>query len=134
MEGVTVTRLDPESGERQVPIELRSFGARLLTLQPRQRNRVHRHKTQEELYFVLDGELTLALEGGEELTVRSHEIAVVQPSVRRQLMNRGWAKVSVLAVGAAGEHASGDGEAFTDWSDNEPKRPPDVPMPDDLPD
>lgn len=133
MDGVAVTKLDLETGERQVPLELRSLGARLLTLQPRQRNRVHRHRDQEELYLVLDGELTIAFEGGEELTLRRHELAVVQPHVRRQLMNRGPATVSVFAVGGSGDHVSGDGEAFADWSDDEPKRPPDVAIPDDLP-
>jgi uncharacterized cupin superfamily protein len=136
-EGVTTTRLGVGTPERQVSLTdalgLRAFGARLLTLQPRQRNRVHRHRRQEELYVVVDGELTIAFEGGEELTLQRDEVALVRPDVRRQLMNRGTEPVSVLAVGGAGEHEGGDGEAFTDWSSDEPHPPPEVPIPEDLP-
>lgn len=136
-QGVTTTRLDLGTPERQVSLSdalgLRAFGARFLTLQPRQRNRVHRHRRQEELYVVVDGELTIAFEGGEMLTLRRDEVALVRPEVRRQLMNLGAEPVSVLAIGGAGEHELGDGEAFVDWSSDEPKPPPDVPIPEDLP-
>ena len=138
MDGVTVTALDLSAGERfkQVgtPLGLESMGCRIVTLEPRQRARVHRHREQEELYVVLEGELTLVLEGGEEVTVRRHEAARVAAPVRRQLVNRGSATVHVVAVGAAGMHDARDGEAFADWSDPEPKSPLDVPMPDDLAD
>lgn len=137
MEGVTHIPLDLSGGERfaQVgtPLGLESMGCRVITLDPRQRARVHRHREQEELYVVLEGELTLVFEGGEEITVRRHGAVRIGPPVRRQLVNRGSDRVQVLAVGAAGPHEARDGEAFTDWSDSEPKSPLDVPMPDDLP-
>ena len=137
MEGVTHIPLDLSGGERfaQVgtPLGLESMGCRVITLGPRQRARVHRHREQEELYVVLEGELTLVFEGGDEIAVRRHEAVRIAPPVRRQLANRGSEPVHVLAVGASGTHEPRDGEAFADWSDTEPKSPLDVPMPDDLP-
>jgi uncharacterized cupin superfamily protein len=136
-EGVTTTRLDLSTSERQTSLTealaLGSLGARLLSLAPRQRNRIHRHRAQEEVYVVLEGELTIGFEGGEELTLRQWEVARVPPPVRRQLMNRGSRRAKVLALGAAGEHVTGDGEAFTDWSETEGRPPPEVPIPEDLP-
>ena len=133
---MTTTRLDLATDERQVPLTealgLRSLGARLLKLEPRQRNRVHRHREQEEVYVVLEGELTVIFENGDELTAGRLEVVRIPPPVRRQLANRGGERVVVLALGAAGEHVTGGGEAFEDWSSNEAKRPPDVPLPDDL--
>ena len=137
MEGVTVTVLDLSAGERfkqvGVPLGLEAMGCRVITLEPRQRARIHRHREQEELYVVLEGELTLVFEGGEEVRVGRYEAARVAPPVRRQLVNKGDVRLQVLAVGAAGEHEPRDGEAFADWAETEGRSPLDVPMPDDLP-
>jgi uncharacterized cupin superfamily protein len=138
-EGVTSSRLDFGSGERFSSLSLsdalglRSFGLRLHTLAPRQRNRIHLHRDQEEVYLVLEGELTIGFEGGEELTVRRHELVRVPPEHRRQLMNRGDAPVQLLAIGAAGTHESADGEAFPDWSTRDGRPPLEIPYPEDLP-
>ena len=136
MDGVSVTKLDVDAAERfasiRQPLGLESMGANLMVLQPRQRGRIHRHGEQEELYVVLRGELTLAVEG-EETTVRALEAARVAASVRRQLLNRGSEPVAVLALGAAGSHVGRDGEAFADWAETEGRTPQEVPLPDDLP-
>jgi quercetin dioxygenase-like cupin family protein len=135
VEGVTRARIDFANDERfqllRRELGASSFGLNVLTLQPRQQGRIHRHRDQEEVYIVLRGELTLGFEG-EELRVAEGEAVRVAPDVRRRLMNRGDAPVVVLAIGGAGEHESRDGEAFTAWDDDEPKTPQDVPLPDDL--
>jgi mannose-6-phosphate isomerase-like protein (cupin superfamily) len=135
VEGVTRARIDFANGERfqllRRELGASSFGLNVLTLQPRQQGRIHRHRDQEEVYVVLRGELTLGFDG-EELRVAEGEVVCVAPEVRRRVMNRGEVPVVVLAIGGAGEHSSRDGEAFTAWDDDEPKTPQDVPLPDDL--
>jgi quercetin dioxygenase-like cupin family protein len=102
-----------------------------IVLKPGQRGRIHRHKNQEEVYLVLEGTLTLLLEG-ERNELAVGEVVRVAPSVRRQLVNRGPGRVVVVALGGAGEHVGRDGEAFGDWSDEQPVSPQELPMPPDL--
>jgi mannose-6-phosphate isomerase-like protein (cupin superfamily) len=135
VEGVTRARIDFANDERfqllRRELGASSFGLNVLTLQPRQQGRIHRHRDQEEVYIVLRGELTLGFDG-EEVRVAEGEVVRVAPAVRRRVMNRGDVPVVVLAIGGTGEHVSRDGEAFTAWDDDEPKTPQDVPLPDDL--
>ncbi|HSC03973.1 MAG TPA: cupin domain-containing protein [Solirubrobacteraceae bacterium] len=134
-EGTSTTRLDPETGERFLPLRrqlgVSSFGMNQIVLQPGQRGRIHRHKNQEEVYLVLEGTLTLLLEG-ERTELAVGELIRVAPKVRRQLVNRGPGRVVVVALGGAGEHQGRDGEAFGDWSDEQPVSPQELPMPPDL--
>jgi uncharacterized cupin superfamily protein len=129
--------LDPGSGERfqrlRDALGVTSFGINLITLQPRQRGRIHAHEHQEEVYVVLEGELTLAI-AGEEHVLGEGRLARVGPAVRRQLSNRGESRVVLLALGGAGEHEGRDGRAWTAWDEGgEGARPQEVPLPDDLP-
>lgn len=134
-EGTTRTRLSPEVGERFLPLRrqlgVSSFGMNQIVLQPGQRGRIHRHARQEEVYLVLEGTLSLMLEG-EETELVIGELIRVAPGVRRQLVNRGPGRLVLLALGGAGEHRGRDGEAFGDWSDVEPVSPQDLAMPSDL--
>lgn len=93
--------------------------------------RIHRHHRQEEVYVVLRGVLTLAVEG-EEHELGPGETARVAPSVRRQLSNRGDDLCVLLALGGAGEHEGRDGEAFTSWEETSGRPPQEVPIPPDL--
>src|SRR3954467_7049463 len=102
---------------------LKTFGLRQITLKPGQRNRIHRHREQEELYLVLTGRLTIELGPDEVEELGEGELARVSPDTRRRLANGGDATCTVIAVGAAGTHERGDGEAFLDWDDAEPKSP-----------
>ena len=133
--GTTTTRLDPDTGERFLPLRrqlgVSSFGMNQIVLQPGQRGRIHRHKQQEEVYLVLEGTLTLLLEG-ERSELAVGELIRVAPQVRRQLVNRGPGRVVVVALGGAGEHQGRDGEAFGDWGDEQPVSPQELPMPPDL--
>jgi uncharacterized cupin superfamily protein len=136
-EGVAFATLDREAGERfqtlRRELGVTSFGINLIVLQPGERGRIHSHERQEEVYLVLDGELTLLVE--REPTVLGRDrIARVAPGVRRQLVNAAREPLVLLALGGAGEHVGRDGSAWSDWDEAGPGRPPqEVPLPEDVP-
>lgn len=129
----TIDRDTPErfqSLRRELGVS--SFGLNVMVLQPGQRGRIHAHERQEEVYLVLEGELTLVVEG-EERVLGPDQVVRVGPAVRRQLANAGAARVVLVALGGAGEHAGRDGLAWESWDETGPGRPPtDVPLPADL--
>lgn len=135
-DGVTYGALDMEFGERFQTLRrmlgVTSFGLNLLLLEPGQRGRIHRHERQEEVYLVLEGVLTLGIEGEEREMTRG-DIVRIAPGVRRQLVNRGPGRVAVLAIGGAEPHEGRDGVAYTTWDETTGARPQEVPLPDDLP-
>jgi uncharacterized cupin superfamily protein len=134
--GVTYARIETTGTERFVTLRrmlgVTSFGMNLILLRPGQRGRIHRHENQEEVYLVLEGTLSLAVEGAER-DLRAGELARLAPEVRRQLVNRGPERLVILALGAAGEHVGRDGVAFTSWESATGAPPQEVPLPDDLP-
>jgi mannose-6-phosphate isomerase-like protein (cupin superfamily) len=134
--GTSRAALDPDGGEQFLSLRralgVTSFGMNQIVLRPRQRGRIHRHERQEEVYLVLEGTLTLVVEG-EEQAVERGELVRVGPEVRRQLVNRGPERLVLLALGGDGEHRGRDGRAFTGWDDAEGAPPADIPLPDDLP-
>jgi uncharacterized cupin superfamily protein len=137
MTDLAITTIDRDSGERfqrlRRELGLTAFGMNLIVLAPRQRGRIHAHEHQEEVFVVLEGELTLLVEG-EPHVLAADELVRVGPAVRRQLVNAGSQRLVLLALGGAGEHASRDGLAWESWDDDAPGRPPaDLPLPDDLP-
>ena len=81
---------------------------------------------------MLEGELTLVIEGEQEHVLGHGDAARVAPDVRRQLVNRGAGRLAILAIGGAQPHEGRDGMAYLGWDDTEPKSPADVPLPDDL--
>jgi mannose-6-phosphate isomerase-like protein (cupin superfamily) len=134
--GTSRTKLDPDGEERFVSLRralgVTSFGMNQIVLAPRQRGRIHRHERQEEVYLVLEGTLTLLVEGVEE-TLGPGELVRVAPELRRQLVNRGPERLVTVALGGDGEHTGRDGEAFTSWDDAQGAPPQEIPLPDDLP-
>ena len=134
--GVSFGALDLESSDRFVSLRrllgVTSFGMNLILLRPGQQGRIHRHQHQEEVYLVLEGRLTLVIEG-EEHGLAFGDLARVAPEVRRQLINRSSGRCAILALGAAGEHRGRDGLAYSSWSDSEGRPPQEVPLPEDLP-
>jgi mannose-6-phosphate isomerase-like protein (cupin superfamily) len=134
--GTSRAALDPAHGERFLSLRralgVSSFGINQMVLQPGQRMRIHRHRRQEEVYLVLEGVLTVAIEGDETELGRG-ELMRVAPEVRRQLINYGPGRVLLVALGGAAEHDSRDAEAFRAWEDESGLGPQDVPLPDDLP-
>jgi uncharacterized cupin superfamily protein len=116
---------------RELGVE--SFGINLMSLRPGQRLRVHRHKHQEEVYLVLEGTLTLLIEGEPHVLPPDH-LARVGPELRRQLTNPTNERVVLLALGGSGEHEGRDGLAWSDWDEEGPGREPrEIPLPEDLP-
>jgi uncharacterized cupin superfamily protein len=135
-EGFTRARLDRDSDDRLIPVRrvlgVSTFGANLIALEPGQRQRIHRHRVQEEAYIVLEGTLTVVIER-EEHELEPFDAMRVAPAMRRQLVNRGSERVLVIALGGSAEHQGRDGEAFASWDDVESRPPADLPMPPDLP-
>jgi quercetin dioxygenase-like cupin family protein len=134
--GIARSRLDLSAGERFVPLRrqlgVTSFGMNQLVLEPRQRGRIHRHMHQEEVYLVLEGTLTLLVEGEEHVLSRG-DLVRIAPDLRRQVVNRGPDRVVLLALGGAGGHVGRDGEAFASWEDERGVPPQELPLPEDLP-
>jgi uncharacterized cupin superfamily protein len=135
-DGTATTRLREDAENRFVRLRaelgVTSFGLNQIVLHPGQRGRIHAHERQEEVYLVLDGTLSLVVEG-EESTHGRGELIRVAPGVRRQLVNRGPGALHLLAIGGAGEHEGRDGRAWTAWDATESAPPQETPMPDDLP-
>lgn len=133
---ITTARLDRNATERFVALRRRlgvtSFGLNQIMLAPGQRGRIHRHEHQEEVYLVLEGRLTLVVEGEASDFDEGVLIRVPAP-LRRQLMNRGPGRLTLLALGGAGEHVGRDGEAFAGWDSDTGASPQEIPLPDDLP-
>ncbi len=134
-EGIQRARLDPGTAERFVALRrqlgVSSFGINQLVLAPGQRGRIHRHEHQEEVYLVLEGRLTLLVEG-EASELCGGELIRVAPQLRRQLVNRGPARLLLIALGGEGEHHGRDGEAFASWEQQAGVPPQELPPPDDL--
>lgn len=134
---VAFATLDRSSEERfqtlRRQLGVHAFGINLMLLQPRQRGRIHAHEHQEEVYLVLEGKLTLIVEGVEHALGPDHMVRV-GATVRRQLANAGPDRLVVLALGGSGDHAGRDGHAWASWDDHGPGAPPqEVPLPEDLP-
>jgi uncharacterized cupin superfamily protein len=135
-DGTAFASLDLEGSERfqrlRAELGITTFGLNLLRLRPGQRGRIHRHLHQEEAYLVLDGTLTLELDGEAPRDLRRGDLARVAPEVRRRLWNRGDEPLFVLAIGGATEHVGRDGRAWETWDEPGEGRPPqEVPLPED---
>jgi uncharacterized cupin superfamily protein len=134
--GADFAQLDLDTEERfqrlRAELGVSTFGINLIVLQPGQTGRIHRHERQEEVYLVLEGELSLMLEGDEH-RVPAGGIVRVAPEVRRQLVNRRPQRLALLALGGATPHEGRDGQAFPSWDATEGAPPQEVPLPADVP-
>jgi uncharacterized cupin superfamily protein len=135
-DGVAFAQIDLDSGERfqrlRAELGVSTFGLNLILLAPGQAGRIHRHEHQEEVYLVLDGELSLYVEG-EEHVLGQGALARVAPNVRRQLVNRRPRRVVLLALGGATDHTGRDGVAYPSWDATEGAAPQQIPLPADVP-
>ena len=134
--GVSFAQLDLAGEDRfqtlRRELGVSTFGLNLIRMQPGNRGRIHTHERQEEVYVVLEGTLSLVVDG-QEHDVGALHAARVAPAVRRQLVNRGPGRLVLLALGGAEPHAGRDGVVYVDWTSPPAGSPQDVPMPDDLP-
>lgn len=135
-QGLDITQLDLNTEERFQPLRrllgVSTLGLNLIVLRPGQAGRIHRHERQEEVFLVLEGELSLYVEG-EEHRVPTGGIVRIAPDMRRQLVNRRPQKLALLALGGATPHEGRDGLAFASWDATEGAPPLDIPLPDDVP-
>ena len=134
--GVSYTRLDTSGTERFVRLRdqlgVTSFGMNLILMHAGARGRIHKHAKQEEVYLVLEGTLSLSIEGVERDMVQG-ELVRVAPEIRRQIINRGPGRLAILAMGAAGDHVGRDGTAYVSWDATTGAPPQETPLPEDLP-
>jgi mannose-6-phosphate isomerase-like protein (cupin superfamily) len=134
--GVSYTDLQPDPDQRFVPLRrelgVTAFGLNQIVLQPGERGRIHAHDRQEEVFLVLEGTLTLIVEG-EPVDLPTGRLARVAPEVRRQLVNLGPSRVVLIALGGAEPHDGRDGRAYHDWTDTTPSPPQEIPLPDNVP-
>jgi uncharacterized cupin superfamily protein len=135
-DGVATASLEPASAEQFVSLRralgVSTFGINQIVLRPGQRLRIHRHERQEEVYLVLEGRLTVAVEG-QDTVLAPGDLMRVAPTVRRQLLNRSRTRVVLIALGGDGEHQGRDAEAFSSWGQGAGAPPREVPLPEDLP-
>jgi uncharacterized cupin superfamily protein len=135
-DGTARARLQDDAENRFIRLRaelgVTSFGLNQIVLHPGQRGRIHAHERQEEVYLVLEGTLSLLVEG-EESTHERGDLVRGAPGVRRQLVNRGPQALHLLAIGGAGEHEGRDGAAYAAWEDTESVSPQEMAMPEDLP-
>ncbi len=83
----------------------RNLGARLWRLKPGQASTRHRHRDQEELYLLLEGEGRVRV-AGEVLSLEPLDFLLVDPGSVRQLFNDTDAEQLWLIVGAPVEPAN----------------------------
>ncbi len=135
--GTSFASLDLDGEDRfqrlRAELGLSTFGLNLLRLRPGEGSRIHRHERQEEAYLVLDGVLSLEIDGDGIRELRTGDLARVAPDVRRQLSNRTTEPLFVVAIGGAVEHQGRDGRAYASWDEQgEGRSPADVPLPEGL--
>jgi len=134
--GISITNIRPDSTDRFVPLRrelgISTFGLNQIVLQAGERGRIHVHQRQEEAYVVLEGTLTLVVDG-QPTDVVAGQVVRVGPEVRRQIANYGPGRTVLLAMGGAVEHDGRDGIAFADWDDRGGGTPQDIPPPGDIP-
>jgi quercetin dioxygenase-like cupin family protein len=134
--GASYAKINPDHDERFLSLRrelgVSSFGINQILLQPGQRGRIHSHTEQEEVYIVLQGVLTLLVDGEERELVQG-DIARVGPNTKRQIANaQPHDDLLMIALGGHGEHIGRDGEAFETWDQAEGRPPQETPMPADL--
>jgi uncharacterized cupin superfamily protein len=135
--GTAYASLDYDGDDRfqrlRQELGLTTFGLNLLRLRPGQGSRIHRHEHQEEAYLVLEGTLTLEIDGEGTRELAKGDLARVAPDVRRQLSNRTDEPLYLLAVGGANDHDGRDGRAYASWDEQgDGRSPADVPLPEGI--
>jgi quercetin dioxygenase-like cupin family protein len=87
-------------------LEAGTLAARLWRLAPGQASTKHRHRTQEELYLLLEGSGRVRIDEEAPLTLEPLDALLVEPATVRQLFNDTDADQLWLVVGAPPEPAN----------------------------
>jgi uncharacterized cupin superfamily protein len=135
-QGVTRVHADLASRERFTSLRralgVSTFGMNLMSLEPGQRGRIHRHEHQEEVFVVLEGVIRITVER-EPYDLGPWNALRVAPELRREVANPFAERAVLLALGGAHPHEGRDGRAFASWDDTVPRLPSELPLPADLP-
>ncbi|HVB69087.1 MAG TPA: cupin domain-containing protein [Acetobacteraceae bacterium] len=75
----------------------RRFDHRISSYQPKGYVAPHRHRVQEQIYHVLDGEGLMELDG-ERTVVRTHDVIHIPPGVEHALYNSGLRDLVFLVI------------------------------------
>jgi mannose-6-phosphate isomerase-like protein (cupin superfamily) len=70
---------------------------RISTYQPMAHVATHRHKVQEQIYHVLEGEGSMEIEGKRQI-VRKHDVIFIPPGVSHSICNNGIADLTFIVV------------------------------------
>ena len=108
----TLDELGSGPGFRKVraAIGVQSMGINGMVFAPRQVNRWHWHDEQEEIYVVLDGELTVEFEGDDPVVLGPGGVVRVDAPVVRRLVNATDAECTIIALGAKDGYVGRDGQ------------------------
>ena len=116
--GVSYTALAPDTEERFTSLRrelgVSTFGLNQIILRPGQRGRIHRHKTQEEVYFVASGTLQFKLED-EVLDVPAGTVVRIAPAVVRSVWNEGPDDAVLIMCSIKSDDPEGDHETVADF-------------------
>jgi mannose-6-phosphate isomerase-like protein (cupin superfamily) len=75
----------------------RHIDYRISMYQPMARVALHKHKVQEQVYHVLDGEGLMEI-GGKKHVVRKHDVIFLPPEVEHSINNTGLVDLVFLVV------------------------------------
>lgn len=112
----TLDELGAGPGFRKVrsAIGVQSMGINGIVFAPGQVNRWHWHDEQEEIYVVLDGELTVEFEGDDPHVVGPGGVVRVDAPVVRRLSNASDGETTIIALGAKDGYVGRDGQLTED--------------------
>lgn len=110
----------------------KTLGARLWRLEPGQASTRHRHRSQEELYLLLEGRGRIRIES-ELVELAPQDALLVEPETVRQIFNDTEADALWLVVGAPPEAANtlemSDEELRWGYPDGPKALPPELKQP-----
>jgi quercetin dioxygenase-like cupin family protein len=81
-----------------------NFFTRIFTVEPGGRIPVHRHNDIEHEQMMLEGELVIILESGEEKTVKAGDVVYFPPKVAHGYENRGSVPVKLVCIVPKTDH------------------------------
>lgn len=112
----SLDRLGDGPGFRKVRRELgvTAFGINAIVLPPGYSTGVHYHDTQEETYFVHQGEVEFRFGDGTTHTLAAGGVARVDASTHRGMRNVGSGDAVVVVAGGKDGYVGRDGQAVGD--------------------
>jgi mannose-6-phosphate isomerase-like protein (cupin superfamily) len=85
------------------------FDFRISTYQPKGYVAPHRHRIQEQIYYILEGEGLMELEG-QRTVVRPWTVVHIPPRVQHAIYNTGMVDLKFVVVTTPPDDAPGDGD------------------------